>query len=52
VVGVVKVKLDELEDMLLDTLERMVVDKDVVVGVDTLELDELEDLLLDKLELE
>ena len=44
-------ELDELEDVLLDTLELMVVDEVVVVGVDTLELDELEDVLLDTLEL-
>ena len=31
-------ELDELEDVLLDTLELMVVDEVVVVGVDTLEL--------------
>ena len=46
------VELDELEDVLLDTLELMVVDEVVVVGVDTLELDELEDVLLDTLELD
>ena len=45
-------ELDELEDVLLDTLELMVVDEVVVVGVDTLELDELEDVLLDRLELD
>ena len=51
-VGVVKLKLDELDDALLDTLELMVEDEVVVVGVDTLELDELEDVLLDTLELD
>ena len=45
-------ELDELEDVILDTLELMVVDVVVVVGVDTLELDELEDVLLDTLELD
>ena len=45
-------ELDEMEDVLLDTLELMVVDEVVVVGVDTLELDELDDVLLDTLELE
>ena len=45
-------ELDELEDVLLDTLELMVVDEVVEVGVDTLELDELEDVLLDTLELD
>ena len=51
-VGVDTLELDELEDVLLDTLELMVVDEVVVVGVDTLELDELEDVLLDTLELD
>ena len=50
-VGVDTLELDELDDVLLDTLELMVVDEVVVVGVDTLELDELEDVLLDTLEL-
>jgi len=45
-------EIDELKDVLLDTLELMVVDEVVVVGVDTLELDELEDVLLDTLELD
>ena len=45
-------ELDELEDVLLDTLEMTVVDEVVVVGVDRLELDELEDVLLDTLELD
>jgi len=39
-------ELDELEDVLLDTLELMVVVVVVVVGVDTLELDEVEVELL------
>ena len=39
-------ELDELEDVLLDTLELMVEDEVVVVGVDTLELDEVEVELL------
>ena len=51
-VGVDTLELDELEDVLLDTLELTVVDEVVVVGVDTLELDELEDVLLDTLELD
>jgi len=46
------VELDELDDVLLETLELTVVDEVVVVGVDTLELDELEDVLLDTLELD
>ena len=41
-------ELDELEDVLLDTLVVTDVDEVVVVGVDTLVLDELEDVLLDK----
>ena len=45
-------ELDELEDVLLDTLEMTVVDEVVVAGVDRLELDELEDVLLDTLELD
>ena len=32
-------KLDELDDVLLDTLELTLVDDVVVVGVDTLELE-------------
>jgi len=51
VVGVDTVELEELDDVLLDTLELTVVDEVVVVGVDTLELDELDDVLLDTLEL-
>ena len=35
-------KLDELDDVLLDTLVLTLEDEDVVVGVDTLELDEIE----------
>ena len=35
-------KLDELDDVLLDTLELTLEDEVVVVGVDTLELDEIE----------
>ena len=49
-------KLDELDDVLLDTLELTLEDEVVVVGVDTLELDEIElELLaleLDKVEVE
>ena len=41
--------LDELGDVLLDTLVVTDVDEVVVVGVDTLVLDELEDVLLDTL---
>ena len=43
-------ELDGLEDVLLDTLELMLVDEVVVVGVDTLELAELEDVLVDELD--
>ena len=39
-------KLDELDDVLLDTLELTLEDEVVVVGVDTLELDEVEVELL------
>ena len=35
-------KLDELDDVLLDTLVLTLEDEDVVLGVDTLELDEIE----------
>ena len=49
-------KLDELDDVLLDTLELTLEDEVVVVGVDTLELDEIElELLaleLDEVEVE
>ena len=49
-------KLDELDDVLLDTLELTLEDEVVVVGVDTLELDEIElellTLELDKVEVE
>ena len=49
-------KLDELDDVLLDTLVLTLEDEDVVVGVDTLELDEIElELLaleLDEVEVE
>ena len=47
VVGVDTLVLDELEDVLLDTLEVTEVDEVVVVGVDTLELDEVEVELLE-----
>lgn len=50
-VGVDTLDLDELEEVLLDTLVLTLVDKVVVVGVDTLELDEVEVELL-KLELD
>ena len=49
-------KLDELDDVLLDTLELTLEDEVVVVGVDTLELDEIElellTLELDEVEVE
>ena len=49
-------KLDELDDVLLETLELTLEDEVVVVGVDTLELDEIElELLtmeLDEVEVE
>ena len=49
-------KLDELDDVLLDTLVLTLEDEDVVVGVDTLELDEIElellTLELDEIEVE
>ena len=49
-------ELDELEDVLLDTLVVIDVDEVVVVGVDTLELDEVEGelltLVLDEVEVE
>ena len=49
-------KLDELDDVLLDTLELALEDEAVVVGVDTLELDEvvveLLTLELDEVEVE
>ena len=49
-------KLDELDDKLLDTLVLMLEDEDVVVGVDTLEPDEIEvellTLELDEVEVE
>ena len=49
-------KLDELDDVLLDTLELTLEDEVVVVGVDTLELDEIElellTLELDEIEVE
>ena len=41
--------LDELDNVLLDTLVETDVDEVVVVGVDTLVLDELKDVLLDTL---
>ena len=51
-----KLKLDELDDVLLETLELTLEDEDVVVGVDTLELDEIEvellTLELDEVEVE
>ena len=50
-VGVDTLDLDELKEVLLDTLVLTLVDKVVVVGVDTLELDEVEVELL-KLELD
>ena len=49
-------KLDELDDVLLETLELTLEDEVVVVGVDTLELDEIElellTLELDEIEVE
>ena len=53
-VGVDTLELDELDDVLLDTLELMLVeDEVVVVGVDTLELDDVEvELLILTLELD
>ena len=42
VVGVDTLLLDELEDVLLDTVVVTDVDEVVVVGVDTLELDDVE----------
>ena len=51
VVGVDTLLLDELEDVLLDTVVVTDVDEVVVVGVDTLELDDVEvDLLVLTLE--
>ena len=46
VVGVDTLVLDELDDVLLDTLVVTDVDEVVVVGVDTLELDDVEVELL------
>ena len=51
-VGVETLKLDELDDVLLDTLELTLEDEVVVVGVDTLELDEVELLTLELDEVE
>ena len=51
-VGVDTLKLDELDDVLLDTLELTLEDEVVVVGVDTLELDEVELLTLELDEVE
>ena len=45
-------KLDELDDVLLDTLELTLEAEVVVVGVDTLELDEVELLTLELDEVE
>ena len=45
-VGVDTLELDELDDVLLDTLVVTVVDEVVVVGVDTLELEEVDVELL------
>ena len=49
-------KLDELDDVLLETLELTLEDEVVVVGVDKLELDEIElellTLELDEVEVE
>ena len=45
-------KLDELDDVLLETLELTLEDEVVVVGVDTLELDEVELLTLELDEVE
>ena len=45
-------KLDELDDVLLDTLELTLEDEVVVVGVDKLELDEVELLTLELDEVE
>ena len=50
-VGVDTLELDELDDVLLDTLVLTLVEAVVVVGVETLELDEVEVELL-TLELE
>ena len=50
-VGVDILELDELDDVLLDTLVLTLVEEVVVVGVETLELDEVEVELL-TLELE
>ena len=47
VVGVDTLVLDELEDVLLDTLVVIDVDEVVVVGVNTLELDDVEVELLE-----
>ena len=41
-----QLELDELDDVLLDTLVLTLVDEVVVVGVDTLELDDVEVELL------
>ena len=53
-VGVDTLELDELDDVLLDTLElTLVEDEVVVVGVDTIELDDVEvELLILTLELD
>ena len=54
-VGVDTLELDELDDVLLDTLElTLVEDEVVVVGVDTLELNDVEllTLVLDDVEVE
>ena len=45
-VGVDTLELDELDDVLLDTLVLTLVEEVVVVGVETLELDEVEVELL------
>ena len=55
-VGVETLELEELDDVLLDTLLLTLVDEVVVVGVDTLELEELDvellTLELDEVEVE
>ena len=45
-------ELEELDDVLLDTLLLTLVDEVVVVGVDTLELEELDEVEVELLKLE
>ena len=52
VVGMDTLELDELDDVLLDTLVLTLVEEVVVAGVDTLELDEVELLTLELVDVE